>query len=158
MRIPKPDNAQCTDCSVDLPYEEVIQAGGVFCGGCGRTHPNTRYVLAEGYGQDEFQHMYQAIKNHQPASINGWEMAIDDNAGVVEWTKGALLVYATPFYDDTAGVPISICTADGDTLEDGEMESMDLLYDATRDFITYLCIMAPILMEVETKFETGLTA
>lgn len=41
----KPVDAQCTDCSVDQPYPETVRAGGVICGGCGRSKPNVRYHL-----------------------------------------------------------------------------------------------------------------
>ena len=43
---PKPANAQCSECGVDEPYPTEIRAGGVLCGGCGRSKPSTLYLLA----------------------------------------------------------------------------------------------------------------
>lgn len=44
-----PQEKQCSECSTEQPYEAEIMAGGVLCGGCGRTRPNTKYVLASLY-------------------------------------------------------------------------------------------------------------
>lgn len=44
---PKPDNAQCTDCTIDQPYPVEIMAEGVLCGGCGRRRPNVKYIIAD---------------------------------------------------------------------------------------------------------------
>lgn len=44
----EPDKKQCGDtCRIDQPYDKEIKAGGVLCGGCGRTRPNTTYVLKQ---------------------------------------------------------------------------------------------------------------
>lgn len=48
------------------------------------------------------------ILSKQRKKIFGFEIDVDKNAGIISWAKGEIVVYATPFYEKSRGIPVVI--------------------------------------------------
>lgn len=110
-------------------------------------------LLKEDIFQDyanDFQ--FAAAKQLRGKKLLMWEFELDRMAGTFEFEKGNYLLYATPFWDGTKGIPISVMDKEGNEILQDTIK-MQPTYDLRKDYFTYIKLLKDYIRKLEKQLK-----